>query len=192
MAKKVKKTEKKNAKTVLIVISAVLVVAIMAGAGYLIYNSNGVQYGKAVDMIEEGDFKGGYDRLIEIAEKNEDYKDTNELLYTRAIELIETGELKNKQAAYKMLDPISGYKNADEIMYFLWVEDVYDPKDDNSFEQADQFMAMIPEGYDGPFANEVERFRSDIKKSLEELNRKKYEAAMEAEAEMSEGENMFY
>lgn len=186
MAKNAKKTEKKSAKPVLIATAAVVVVAIIVGVGYLVYNSAGVQYGNAVDMIEDGNFKDGYDKLIEIAEDKEDYKDTNEILYTRAIELIETGVLENKQAAYKMLTPISGYKYADEIMYYLWVEDVYDPEDDVSFEQADQFMAMIPEDYDGPFAKEVAKFRSDIKKSMEELSRKKYEAAMEAENEVSQ------
>lgn len=176
--------EKKKSKKGLIVIVAIIAVALAIGIGYLIYTGVGVQYSSAINMIEDGNFKDGYDKLIEIAEGNDDYKDTNEILYTRAIELIETGDLENKQAAYKMLTPISGYKYADEIMYYLWVEDVYDPEDDVSFEQADGFMAMIPEDYNGPFADEVKQFRGDIKKSMDELNRKKYEAAMEAEQEM--------
>ena len=60
--------EKKKSNKVLIVIVAILAVAIIAGVGYLVYTGAGVQYSKAVDMIEEGNFKDGYDKLIEIAE----------------------------------------------------------------------------------------------------------------------------
>jgi len=179
-----KNTDKKK-KRVFLILSAFIAAALIVGICALIYTGDAVQYSKAINMIEEGNFKDGYDKLTEMAEKNEsyadNYKDTNELLYTRAIELIETGVLKNKQAAYKMLTPISGYKNADEIMYYLWVEDVYDPDDDNTFEQADQFMSMIPEDYDGPFAKEIVKFRNDIKESVRELTLKKYKAAMESE-----------
>ncbi len=172
-----KKPKRQKAKKGLIITAAVLLIAVLTGVGGLVYNSNMARYSRAVGNIEEGDFKAGYDALIKIAENDKDYKDTCELLYTRALELIETGDLKNKQAAYKMLTPITGYKYADEVMYYLWVEDVYDPEDDNTFEQAQGFIDMIAEDYDGPYADEVKAFREDIKKSMEELMRKKYEAA---------------
>ncbi len=171
----------KNSKLALIIVASVVVLAVIIGGVYLIYdnynNSTAAQYERAVEAIEDGNFKKGYDKLIEIAKTEKNYKDTNEILYTRALELIETGDLANKQAAYKMLEPIPEYKHAEAIMYYLWVEDVYDPEDDNSFEMARQFIDMIPTDYDGPFAQEVATFREQIKKSVEELNRKKYEAA---------------
>ena len=97
--------------------------------------------------------------------------------YNRAIELIETGELENKKEAYKLLSKMHDYKDTNSIIYYLWAEDIYDPKDDVSFEQANQFMMSIPEAYDGPFKEEIAKLRSQVNKSYSELMQKKFEAA---------------
>ncbi|MDD4688239.1 MAG: hypothetical protein PHE51_00635 [Eubacteriales bacterium] len=181
MAKNIEDKKTGNTKKIILyVVASVLIVSLLAG-GYFLFLRDYVEYYTAVEEIEDGDLDRGFDRLMGIAKRTPDYRDTNALVYAFALELIDTSDKKNKQRAYKMLDTIKDYEYATEIMYYLWVEDVYDPQDDTSFEMADQFIQMIPEDYEGPYAKEVVKYRNDIKKSLDELNQKKYEAAMSDE-----------
>lgn len=184
------KDKKQESKTIkkrrapLIIICVILIAALLTAA-YFLFFRNMIQYSIAVNQIEDGNFKDGFDNLMDIAQRNAEYKDTSPLLYANAVELIETGDIENKKRAYDMLMSISGYEHADDIVYFLLVEDTYIPGEDNSYEIAEQFIDMIPEDYDGPFAEEVAEYRKNIEASMDELNRKKAEAGMEEDAFVS-------
>ncbi len=181
-ANKNKKSGNTKKTKVAVIILCIAGAAALITASYFLFFRNMIQYSVAVNQIENGNFKDGFDNLMDIAERDADYKDTSKLLYANALELIETGDIDNKKRAYDMLMSIPGYEHADDLIYFLWAEDAFVPEEENSYEIADQFIEMIPEDYDGPFADKIAQYREDINAAMDELNRKKAQAGMEEDA----------
>lgn len=177
-----KKSGNTKKTKVAVIILCIAGAAALITASYFLFFRNMIQYSVAVNQIENGNFKDGFDNLMDIAERDADYKDTSKLLYANALELIETGDIDNKKRAYDMLMSIPGYEHADDLIYFLWAEDAFVPEEENSYEIADQFIEMIPEDYDGPFADKIAQYREDINAAMDELNRKKAQAGMEEDA----------